>query len=241
MPRASRYLRQGYTYHLTQRCHDWRFLLRFARDRDVYREWLRVATARYKIPVYGYCLTSNHIHVIVHADNVESVGRMMHLVSGAFAQQLNRRKGHEGSVWEHPYHCTIIQDGRHLLNCLWYVHLNMVRAGQVQHPSEWRWCGHDELDGTRSRYRILDVDRLLENLEICHFDDLRVVYNEGISKLLEKQQLSRDPHWTESLAVGDRAFVERMASKFPNRRLLSYTETADTHTWSVHETTINYS
>jgi len=41
MPRASDYLLNGYTYHLTQRCHDRQFLLRFGKDRDVYRDWLR--------------------------------------------------------------------------------------------------------------------------------------------------------------------------------------------------------
>jgi len=46
MPKASRYLREGYTFHLTHRCHDRRFLLKFAKDRDVYREWLRVAIKR---------------------------------------------------------------------------------------------------------------------------------------------------------------------------------------------------
>ena len=75
-----------------------------------------------------------HVHIIVHADEVERVGLMMPLVAGAFAQQRHRRKGNEGSVWEHPYHCTAIQDGRHLLNCLRYVSLNMVRAGVVDHP-----------------------------------------------------------------------------------------------------------
>jgi putative transposase len=98
MPRASRYLREGYTYHLTHRCHDRRYLLKFAKDRDAYREWLRKAAKRYNVPVYSFTITSNHAHIIAHVDDVESVGLMMHLVAGAYAQQLNRRKDHEGSV-----------------------------------------------------------------------------------------------------------------------------------------------
>jgi putative transposase len=43
MPRTSRYLKEGYTFHLTHSCHDRRFLLKFARDRNIYGEWLRVA------------------------------------------------------------------------------------------------------------------------------------------------------------------------------------------------------
>ena len=45
MPRADRYMMEGYVYHLTHRCHNRAFLLGFARDRDAYREWLRIGRA----------------------------------------------------------------------------------------------------------------------------------------------------------------------------------------------------
>jgi REP element-mobilizing transposase RayT len=31
------------------------------------------------VPVYGYCLTSNHVHLVVHADRAEAVSGLMHL------------------------------------------------------------------------------------------------------------------------------------------------------------------
>ena len=37
MPRANRYLLDGQLYHVTHRCHDREFLLRFATDRNDYR------------------------------------------------------------------------------------------------------------------------------------------------------------------------------------------------------------
>jgi len=131
MPRANRYLQAGHAYHLTHRCHDRRFLLKFVRDRDCYRKWLYEAVKRYGVAVYNYCITSNHVHLVVHVDDTERVGLMMHLVAGAFARQRNSRKRHEGSVWEHPYQCTLVQSGEHLMNCIRYVSLNMVRAGVV--------------------------------------------------------------------------------------------------------------
>lgn len=222
MPRASRYLLPGYSYHLTHRCHDRRFLLRFARDRDVYRKWLWTAIRRHQVPVYNYCITSNHVHVVVHVENVEDVSKLMHLPSGAYAQQLNRRKSHQGSVWEHPYQCTLIQDGQHLLNCIRYVSMNMVRAGQVGTPSQWRWCAHDELVGKRSRYRILNLDRLLESLDLNTAEELRLIYEDGIKEMLDQREFTRKPEWTEALAVGDRAFVERIARNYGNRTNFSY-------------------
>jgi putative transposase len=230
-------LQAGYTYHLTHRCHDRRFLLKFMRDRDTYRRWLREAVKRYGVPVYNYSITSNHVHVVLKVDDTEAVGLMMHLVAGAFGQQLNRRKGHEGSVWEHPYQCTIVQNGRHLLNCLRYVSLNMVRAGVVKHPNDWRWCGHDELTGQRSRYRILDIDRLLDSLETKNHADFRSMYEEGLDEALQCRELQRVPEWTEALAVGDRRFVEDVAQQLKTRSKFAYGDVkGDAEGWSVRET-----
>ena len=113
MPRAKRYLVEGHTYHLTHRCHDRRFLLRFARDRDAYREWLRQGVRRYRVPVFGYSITSNHVHLVIHVDDREAVGRLVDLVAGATARQYNRRKGRSGAFWEDSYHATAVESGTH--------------------------------------------------------------------------------------------------------------------------------
>ncbi|MHC1764682.1 MAG: response regulator [Verrucomicrobiia bacterium] len=43
LPRANRYVLPGHVYHLIHRCHDRRFLLRFATDRNGYKPRLREA------------------------------------------------------------------------------------------------------------------------------------------------------------------------------------------------------
>ena len=45
MPRANRYLLSGQLYHVTHRCHDRSFLLKFAKDRNEYRR-LAIEMAR---------------------------------------------------------------------------------------------------------------------------------------------------------------------------------------------------
>lgn len=243
MPNASRYLQAGYTYHLTHRCHDKRFLLRTNRERNDYRKWLREGASRYKVPIYNYCITTNHTHVIVHVDDPDAVSAMMQLASATVARHWNRLKVHEGSFWEHPFKCTIIQGGQHLLNGLRYVSMNMVRAGVVGRPSEWRWCGDDELMGRRSRYRLLCVERMLESLEMPSMETFQRIYSEGISEKLERRAVSREAVWTESLAVGDRTFVERVAASFGQRRRFTYDEAVDAgpDAFCVREDQLRYS
>lgn len=242
MPRASECLLPGYTYHLTQRCHARQFLLRFACDRDTCREWLRVGVERYRVPVYGFCITSNHIHVLAHADDEESIGALMHLVSGATAKRYNLRKERTGSMWEHPYHCTAVESGQHLLNCLVYINMNMVRAGAVTRPQEWRWCSHDELTGQRRRYRIVNIDRLLASLGAGDAQSLKAWYEEAVARRLEKREMAREPHWSESLAVGSLGFAERACREHADRRKFDWmmAPSGDGQAWAVRETADSY-
>ncbi len=85
---------------------------------------------------------------------------MVQRLDGEFAQWHNRRKRRSGAFWEDRYHCTLVDGGEHAFNCIRYIDLNMVRAGVVDHPKDWRWCGHDELVGNRRRYRLLDFVRV---------------------------------------------------------------------------------
>ena len=243
MPRAARYLQEGYVYHLTHRCLDGEFFLRFTRERDAYREWLRVGATRYKVPVLGYTITSNHVHVVVDAQDRYAVADMMKLASASVAQSRNLLKRREGSAWEHPYHCTRVQDGRHLLNCLRYVDLNMVRAGKVKHPRDWRWCSYDELTGRRRRYGIINQERLLHLTGFCNMAALADFHDAHIEEQLSGAFRGREACWTECVAIGDRAFVDEAEKTVAYRRSMHRTELERSDgqsTWAVREPSAGY-
>ena len=99
MPRANRYILPGFTYHVTHRCHDRSFLFRFARDRDVYRKMLRERLSRFPISLFTYCITSNHVHLLLRvSEGAEgSLSRFMQTLEGDFAQYYNIRKKRKGA------------------------------------------------------------------------------------------------------------------------------------------------
>jgi len=243
MPRATRYLENGYLYHLTHRCADGEFFLRFAKERDTYRKWLRIGTIRYHVSVLGYTITSNHTHVVCEVRDRLAVAKMMKLASGTVAQQRNLRKQHEGSVWEHPYQCTRIQDGKHLLNCLRYVDLNMVRAGKIKHPDQWRWCGYDELTEQRCRYRIIDQDRLLSLTAFASMATFADFYRSSILERLNSGLVARESYWTEAVAVGSEDFVKAAEATTAYRRHMEryeLTSPSGENVWAVHEPAVSY-
>ena len=129
MPRARRHFLTGYAWHITHRCHEKEFLLRFAKDRRSWMHWLLEAKRRYGFRVLNYIATSNHIHLLVlDRGDGQSISRSMQLTAGRTAQQFNHRKKRKGAFWEDRYHATAVETGHHLFSCLTYIDLNMVRA-----------------------------------------------------------------------------------------------------------------
>lgn len=219
MPRANRYILPGHIYHLTHRCHNRQFLLRFAKDRQGYRRRLREAVEDCcDLSLLSYCITCNHVHLIVHAENCEQVALLMQRAAGESARDYNRRKKRSGAFWEGRYEATMVDSGRYLWECLKYVELNMVRCGAVKHPREWPWSGYEELMGMRRRNRLLDVEKLLWLLRVSQVEEFRACLNRALDEAIAKDQLKRQPHWTCGLAVGSRAFTEAMEVRIRNRQ-----------------------
>ena len=177
MPRANRHYIPGYVWHITHRCHKKEFLLKFARDRRRYLQWLFEAKKRYGLSVLNYMVTSNHIHLLV-GDNGERdvIPNSIQLIAGRTGQEFNQRKKRKGAYWEDRYHATAVETDSHLIQCLLYMDLNMVRAGVVNHPSEWPFCGYNEIQQPRERYALVDYEGLRGLLNFREMPDLAAAY-----------------------------------------------------------------
>jgi len=174
MPRANRHHIPGYVWHITHRCHKREFLLKFARDRQCWTAWLLEAKKRFGLTVLNYMVTSNHIHLLVCDDkDQDTIPRSIQLIAGRTGQEYNQRKNRAGAFWEDRYHATAIERGEHLVRCMVYIDMNMVRAGVVKEPGLWRSCGYTEVQRPKQRYRIIDMGKLMELLE--EHDDIQSV------------------------------------------------------------------
>ena len=208
MPRANRYFLAGHVWHITHRCHERQFLLKFAKDRRAWVYWLYQARRRYGLCVLNYVVTSNHIHLLVKDRGHEEIARSMQLIAGRVAQQFNRRKSRKGAYWEDRYHATAVQADGHLARCMVYIDLNMVRAGVVEHPSEWVHAGYNEIQSLPERYRCIDVPALATLMCIANVDSLRDGLRKWVNQALANGDLERQPAWTQSVAVGQRDYLD---------------------------------
>ena len=215
MPRANRHFIPGHVWHLTHRCHEHDWLLKFVCDRRRWLAWLFEARKRYGLTILNYIVTSNHIHLLVHADGDRlTIPRSMQLLAGRVAQEFNLRKQRTGAFWEDRYHATAVETGRHLRGCMTYIDLNMVRAGVVKHPADWECCGYREIQNPPLRYRCIDRGVLARLLELSTVDDVCTWQERVVRESLETQtKPPRCPEWTESIAVGDERYLHGIGAE----------------------------
>lgn len=207
MPRANRVFIPGHIWHITQRCHRRDFLLKARRDRRCWLAWLFEARRRYGLCVLNYVVTRNHVHLLVRDRGTGEIPSALQLVAGRTAQAYNDRKARLGAFWQDRYHATAVESDRHLLRCVTYIDLNMVRAGAVAHPSQWRESGYCEIQRLPQRYRIIDRVELGRLLECQSPVELRTRLAAATEQALRSPRVQREEAWTESLAVGGEAFL----------------------------------
>jgi len=159
-------------------------------------------------------VTSSHIHLLVVDDGGRDViPKSIKLAAGRTGQEYNQRKNRNGAFWEDRYHATAVSSDRHLIQCIVYIDLNMVRAGVVTHPSEWKFGGYNEIQKSRQRYALIDYKRLMDLLHISTIDDLRNSHKKWVEEILKTQNYDRESKWSQSIAVGSKSFVERIKEK----------------------------
>jgi len=183
--------------------------LKFVRDKRRWVAWLFESKKRYGLCILNYMVTSNHIHLLVaDTGKRDVIPQSIQLIAGRTGQEYNQRKNRKGAFWEDRYHATAVAFDEHLFKCMVYIDMNMVRAGVVNHPEEWTFCGYHEIQNPRQRYSLIDYERLISLLQMKDLDELQESCRNRIEESLLSREQSREGKWTESVAVGGKSFIE---------------------------------
>ncbi len=155
-----------------------------------------------------------HIHLLVFDEKGRDViPSSIKLVAGRTGQEYNLRKKRKGAFWEDRYHATAIESKEHLFKCLTYIDLNMVRNGVVSHPSEWSFCGYNEIQNPRKKNVLIAYQKLAELTGFESYTAFQETHKELVNESLANGKIFRQNQWTESIAVGSKGFIETIKEK----------------------------
>jgi REP element-mobilizing transposase RayT len=128
-------------YHLIARGNERREIYRDERDRLSFLEILQATLTRYRWRCLGYCLMSNHYHLLVRTPE-PNLARGMRDLNGVYAQAFNRRHGRVGHLFQGRYRAILVEKEEQLLATIAYVARNPVRAGMCASADAYRWSSH---------------------------------------------------------------------------------------------------
>ena len=122
-------------------------------------------------------MTSNHTHLLVVDDKGRlTIPKSIQLSAARVAQEYNQRKKRKGVYWEDRYHATAVDTGKHVLQCILYIDLNMVRVGMVSHPKDWAFGGYNDIQSPRRKCILINYEKLVALSGCSSYDSFQKLH-----------------------------------------------------------------
>jgi putative transposase len=158
------------------------------------------------VRVLGYCLMSNHWHLVLWPKVGSDLSRFMGWISTTHVRRWREHRGSvgEGHLYQGRFKSFIVQDDAHLLTLLRYVESNPLRAGMVKQAQDWLWSSLSRsagIDGVRIQLTAWPVDRPRN-------------WSRLVNASLDDRDLSRiGTSLARSRPLGDDAWVRQMVAR----------------------------
>ena len=141
MPRPPREHVENGVYHVTQRATDNEVFFVAPFDYYSFCELLGLAVKRAGWRLHGFCLMTNHIHLLVQTPR-PTLSRGMQFLLAVYVEEFNSRYGRRGALVQGRYKAKLVETEAHYLECLRYIALNPVGAGLCERPEDWPWSSY---------------------------------------------------------------------------------------------------
>jgi putative transposase len=238
MARALRIEYSGALYHVTSRGDRREDIYDDDVDRASFLSLLNDVCESYNWDCHGYCLMSNHYHLLI--ETVESnLSAGMRQLNGVYSQKYNNRHNKVGHVFQGRYTSILVEKESYLLELTRYIVLNPVRAKMVARAAEWPWSSYRAVIGKAEIPSCLNRDWILS----CFGSNRRTSIKRYIDFVLAgKYQGAPWVNVKNKIFLGTDKFVEhglkliddykdlsevpRIQRRSPKRSLVHYAETS---------------
>ncbi len=141
MPRPPREHVQNGVYHVTQRATDNEVFFVTPFDYFSFCQLLGLAVMRAEWALQGFCLMTNHVHMLIQTPK-PTLARGMQFLFATYVEEFNARYGRRGGLVQGRYKSKLVETESHYLECLRYLAMNPVGAGLCERPEDWLWSSY---------------------------------------------------------------------------------------------------
>ena len=156
MPRLARIVIPDIPHHITQRGNNKQDVFFVDDDRIAYLRFLKEQAVRFGVTIEGYCLMTNHIHIIATPHKENALARVMGKTNLLYSQYINFMHKRSGHLWQNRfYSCPL--DSRHLYIALSYIERNPIRSKMTKLPWTYRWSSASAHTGQEDEFGLIDA------------------------------------------------------------------------------------
>jgi len=179
---------EGAIYHITQRAPGREPLFIEKADYLYMLHLIKENVKKFDYELFCFALMPNHLHLLIRLNKTNLALAMKNLF-GAYALYFNKKYERKGPVFCKPYRAALCLDENYILAASVYIHLNPVKAGLVQNPSDYRWSSYLLYGGDETINTFLNYDFVLN---ILHSDikKAKVMYRDLASEA--KKEKAKD-------------------------------------------------
>jgi REP-associated tyrosine transposase len=210
MSRPLRIEYRGAVYHVLCRGNNRQKIFRDDLDRKWYLERLAYYCEVKEVALLGYCLLSNHIHLLVETPQ-GNLSKMMQAFQTSYTLYSNRRHGRSGHVFEQRYKALLVDKDNYLLQVSRYIHRNPVEAKLVGRPQDYRWSSYGAYVNAKA-VRGLSTSLVLEQLRGKRREQIRN-YREYVESDPGLGVSEEPPPTIKGVVIGDTEFAEEVLNR----------------------------
>ena len=200
-------------HHALQRGNNRQDIFQQKDDRLYYLKWASKLAAQCQVPIIGYCLMTNHVHLLVLPCSQNAMINFMKLLAQRYTQYFNRKYHRTGKLWENRYKLHPADPAVYYV-VLKYIEMNPVRAGMVADAAAYPWSS--------AGYHLLGREDEMITADYLHdfaFSYRAFFYEEERTEDLKTIRIAAQ----QGKAWGRAAFLERLARSYnqvvvPRRR-----------------------
>ena len=205
MARPLRIQYPGAFYHVTSRGNERKAIFKSNRDRTKFLSYLESASERYDAIIHAYCLMDNHYHLLLETPR-SNLSQVLHHINGAYTTYFNVKRNRSGHLFQGRYKAILVEKDAYCHELSRYIHLNPVRAGVADRPSEYIWSSYCYIIGLKESPVWLKDDSILG-----YFDKDRKIaqrlYRNFVEKVLGKKLADPFKEVFASTLLGKEEFI----------------------------------
>ncbi len=138
MPRKPRKKSETGIYHVIVRGIGQQDIFHERADFQKYLDTMKKLSLETGVSVLGYCLMTNHVHLLLKEDD-EDISAFMKRLNVSYAYWYNRKHERTGHVFQDRFKSECVEDDAYLLTVIRYIHQNPIKASIVNKPEEYEW------------------------------------------------------------------------------------------------------